>query len=57
MGTIERSDDVETPEDLAEALRDKPQAEAIWDRFPEAHRRGHTSSRSGGSRMTTREPN
>ena len=41
MSTNERSDELETPEDLAEALRKDPQAQAIWNQLPEAHRRGH----------------
>jgi uncharacterized protein YdeI (YjbR/CyaY-like superfamily) len=34
-------DEFETPDDLAEALQARPDAEAIWDRLPKAHRRGH----------------
>jgi uncharacterized protein YdeI (YjbR/CyaY-like superfamily) len=34
-------DEVGTPDDLAKALQARPDAEAIWDRLPEAHRRGH----------------
>lgn len=41
MSTNERSDEVEVPEDLAEALRTSPEAAAIWDQLPGAHRRGH----------------
>jgi len=41
MGRDEGNDEVATPEDLAEALRDDPEAAAIWERLPEAHRRGH----------------
>lgn len=41
MGTNERPDEARMPEDLAEALRDHPEAAGIWDQLPEAHRRGH----------------
>ena len=39
MGGDERQDEVGTPEGLAEALRDDPEAVAIWGRLG-AHRRG-----------------
>jgi uncharacterized protein YdeI (YjbR/CyaY-like superfamily) len=41
MGRDEEYDEAAIPEDLAEALRDDPEAAAIWERLPEAHRRGH----------------
>ena len=31
--------EVETPQDLAEALQGSPEAAAIWDQLPVAHRR------------------
>lgn len=40
MGTSDRTDHVEIP-DLAEALRNNPEAASIWERLPAAHRRGH----------------
>jgi uncharacterized protein YdeI (YjbR/CyaY-like superfamily) len=33
--------EIEIPQDLEEALRLNPAAEAIWGGLPEAHRRGH----------------
>jgi uncharacterized protein YdeI (YjbR/CyaY-like superfamily) len=40
VGTSDRTDHVEIP-DLAEALRNNPEAASIWERLPAAHRRGH----------------
>ena len=33
--------EVQTPSGLAEALEAHPEAQAIWNRLSEAHRRGH----------------
>jgi uncharacterized protein YdeI (YjbR/CyaY-like superfamily) len=41
MGRNEPLGDIRTPSDLAETLANNPEAAAIWDRLPEAHRRGH----------------
>lgn len=41
MGEEMHDEEVAIPEDLARALHDHPEAEAIWDRLPAAHRRGH----------------
>jgi len=41
MDGDQRDDELAIPEDLAEALRVNPEAEAMWDQLPEAHRRGH----------------
>jgi uncharacterized protein YdeI (YjbR/CyaY-like superfamily) len=41
MPAENRHDELVVPEDLAAALRADPQAATIWDRLPEAHRRGH----------------
>jgi uncharacterized protein YdeI (YjbR/CyaY-like superfamily) len=41
MGREMHDEEVAIPEDLARALRDRPEAEAIWDGLPAAHRRGH----------------
>jgi uncharacterized protein YdeI (YjbR/CyaY-like superfamily) len=41
MDTNERVNDVEIPDDLADALRGNPEAASIWHQLPEAHRRGH----------------
>lgn len=38
---VEPRGEIEMPEDLAEALRGNPQASAIWNDLPVAHRRGH----------------
>lgn len=37
MGEVQ----VEMPDDLVAALKAHPDAEGIWDRLSEAHRRGH----------------
>jgi uncharacterized protein YdeI (YjbR/CyaY-like superfamily) len=41
MTREERNQDVVVPQGLEAALRADPQAAAIWDALPEAHRRGH----------------
>lgn len=41
MRRNERNDEIEMPEDLAEVFRNNPEAAAIWDALPVAHRRGH----------------
>ena len=41
MTSSESHDEVHLPEDLTEALRDNPEAAAIWNNLSAAHRRGH----------------
>jgi uncharacterized protein YdeI (YjbR/CyaY-like superfamily) len=41
MAAEKRHEELVIPEDLGAALRADPQATAIWDSLPEAHRRGH----------------
>lgn len=41
MDTNERGNEVEIPQNLAEALDSKAAAAGIWEQLPEAHRRGH----------------
>jgi uncharacterized protein YdeI (YjbR/CyaY-like superfamily) len=41
MGGRTHDEQVTIPEDLAWVLRERPEAEAIWDGLPAGHRRGH----------------
>lgn len=41
MRRNEPDGEVEIPEELAEALQGNPEATAIWNQLPAAHRRGH----------------
>jgi uncharacterized protein YdeI (YjbR/CyaY-like superfamily) len=45
MTSSESHDEVHLPEDLTEALRDNPEAAAIWNNLSVAHRRGHVIAR------------
>ena len=41
MTENESHNEVDLPEDLAEALRENPEAATIWNNLSAAHRRGH----------------